>query len=106
MDRDACTEKANRRGELMKQEFFRSLPTAAGKAVRGTVGVLALFVASAAMQAQTVTLYGALSNFDVINDTGQDVHGFEIEFHGVNSIYSYYNWNRYGPPTVVPIPDG
>lgn len=52
-----------------------------------------------------VTLYGSLSNFDVVNDTGQDVHGMEIEFHGASNIYSYYNWNRYGAPTVVPFPD-
>ncbi|BDC49298.1 hypothetical protein F183_A16140 [Bryobacterales bacterium F-183] len=69
-------------------------------------GLLALFAAPGLMQAQSVTLYGALSNFDVVNDTDQDVHGFEIEFHGVTGITSYYNWNRYGPPTVVPMPNG
>ncbi len=70
-------------------------------------GLLALVTAPAAMQAQTtVTMYGALSNFDVINLTGQETHGFEIEIHGVNSIGGAFNWNRYGAPQVVPIPGG
>ncbi len=37
----------------------------------------------ALLQAQSVTLFGALSNFDVLNDTGQDAHGFEIELQGI-----------------------
>ena len=53
-----------------------------------------------------VTLYGTNSNFDVVNDTGQDCRGFEIEYHGVSSVTSYYNWNRYGPPQVTPLPQG
>lgn len=69
-------------------------------------GLLAFLVTPAITQAQTVTLYGALSNFDVVNDTGLEVHGFEIEFYGVTSVNSYYNWNRYGPPQVIPMPGG
>jgi hypothetical protein len=46
---------------------------------------LLALLAPAAMQAQTVTMYGALSNFDVINDTGEGGHGFEIEIQGVTS---------------------
>lgn len=53
-----------------------------------------------------VTLYGTLANFDVVNDTGSEVHGLEIEFHGSSNIYSYFNWNRYGNPAVVPFPGG
>ena len=64
------------------------------------------FALAAVPAAAQVTLYGTLSNFDVINNTGGEVHGFEIEFHGVSSVNSYYNWNRYGPPQVVPIPSG
>ncbi len=52
-----------------------------------------------------VSVYGTNSNFDVVNDTGHEVHGLEIEFHGASSISSYYNWNRYGMPTVVPMPN-
>jgi len=69
---------------------------------QGAFTLLALLSAPAAL-AQTVTLYGTLSNFDVVNDTGGEVHGFEIEFYGADGINSYYNWNRYGPPTVTPM---
>jgi hypothetical protein len=68
--------------------------------------LIALVLAPLSAMAQGVTLYGALSNMDVVNDTGGEVHGFEIEFRGVTGVYSYYNWNRYGPPIVTPIPDG
>lgn len=64
------------------------------------------FALAAIPAAAQVTLYGTLSNFDVINNTGGEVHGFEIEFQGVSSVNSYYNWNRYGPLQVVPIPTG
>lgn len=74
----------------------------------GSVGktmLMALALSSFPIGAQ-VTLYGTLSNFDVVNDTGGYVHGFEIEFHGVSNINSYYNWNRYGAPQVTPFPGG
>ncbi|MFN7939419.1 MAG: hypothetical protein U0R19_39195 [Bryobacteraceae bacterium] len=70
-----------------------------------TLAAIALAVAALPAAGQ-VTLYGTLSNFDVVNDTGGEVHGFEIEFHGVSNIYSYYNYNRYGAPQVVPFPGG
>jgi len=31
----------------------------------------------------TAGTYGPLANFDVINDTGQVAHGFEIEIDGI-----------------------
>lgn len=31
------------------------------------------------------TTYGTLDNFDVINDTGSECHGFEIELEGIAS---------------------
>ncbi|HYZ85964.1 MAG TPA: hypothetical protein VE621_16250 [Bryobacteraceae bacterium] len=68
-------------------------------------GVFAFITASSSASAQ-VTLYGSLSNFDLVNDTGETTHGFEIDFEGASGIYSYYNWNRYGAPTVTPLPSG
>ncbi len=68
--------------------------------------LLALIAAPHALQAQTVSLCGTLSNFDVVSDTGGNVYGFEIEFHGVSGVNRYYNWNRYGRPKVVPFPNG
>lgn len=79
----------------MFDRFQRFLPAA----------LVAAFLAALPANGQ-VTLYGTLSNFDVVNDTGGEVHGFEIEFHGVSGINSYYNWNRYGAPQVTPLPAG
>ena len=71
-----------------------------------SAGLLVLLTMPFAMQGQSVTLYGSLSNFDVVNDTGGAVCGFEIEFHGSTGVNSYYNWNRYGAPSVVPFAAG
>ncbi len=38
-----------------------------------------------ATSASAITSFGTLSNFDVLNDTGSDTEGFEIELHGVSS---------------------
>ena len=40
----------------------------------------------AVSRAQTATLFGALSNFDVLNDTGAEANGFEIELDGVSTV--------------------
>ena len=73
---------------------------------RGMVALLALMAAPLALQAQTVTMYGALSNFDVINDTGEQAHGFEIEIHGITSVGGTFTWNRYGASQITPFADG
>ena len=50
-------------------------------------------------------MYGALSNFDAINDTGQTAHGFEIELDGClpSNVLSTFGspYNRYGTPTIT-----
>ncbi|MHB0947424.1 MAG: PEP-CTERM sorting domain-containing protein [Sedimentisphaerales bacterium] len=60
--------------------------------------------------AHAVVMYGALSNFDAINDTGVTAHGFEIELDGCStSDVSYWfgaPYNRYGNPTIIPSPTG
>lgn len=64
--------------------------------------------------------YGSLANFDVVNDTGQTAHGFEIELEGItrNDIADVFGLNRnfgtgspgdverYGLPTVGDLLDG
>ena len=69
---------------------------------------IALFAAPLAIHAQTgVTLFGALSNFDVLNDTGQETYGFEIEIRGnLTGVGGTFNYNRYGAPQVVPFAGG
>jgi hypothetical protein len=68
---------------------------------------LALFTAPAA-RAQSATVYGSLSNFDVINNTGDDTHGFEIELEGLQPQDVYYTFSaqRYGSPVIVPYATG
>jgi hypothetical protein len=50
-------------------------------------------------------IFGSLSNFDVINDTGEVCHGFEIELEGVSSsdvAFTFGNpYIRYGDPTLI-----
>jgi hypothetical protein len=65
-----------------------------------------LFIRSAAAQ----TTYGALSNFDVFNQTGQECHGFEIELDGVSSADISFTfgtpYERYGDPKLVDFAGG
>jgi hypothetical protein len=45
--------------------------------------------------------YGSINNFDTVNDTGHECHGFEIEIedcHSTDITYTY-NYNHY---TVIP----
>lgn len=62
-----------------------------------------------ALPAVAVTTFGTLSNFDVINDTGSDCNGFEIELEGVTSreVPYSFEWETYGPPRLIDstIPD-
>jgi len=52
--------------------------------------------------ASASTAYGDLNNFDAVNDTGQECHGFEIELDDVRStdITYTYDWNHYGAPKI------
>lgn len=67
----------------------------------------AVVVASAisGSPASGATLYGTLSNFDVVNDTGEVCHGFEIELEGVNPSDIAFTFGapyiRYGDPVLV-----
>ena len=66
-----------------------------GSAARGGLGGMALLwaltVAPSTMHAQ-VTLFGSPANFDVLNDTGKDAHGFEIELDGITPADLSYVW--------------
>jgi uncharacterized repeat protein (TIGR02543 family) len=83
------------------------------KRFSGAAMSLALFVlvslaAHATAQAQTATVYGALSNFDVINNTEHEAHGFEIELEGLQpgDVYYTFDAQRYGTPQIVPYQTG
>jgi hypothetical protein len=52
--------------------------------------------------ARASTAYGTINNFDTVNDTGVECHGFEIEIEDIHSadITYTYNWNHYGTPKI------
>ncbi|MBN2163435.1 MAG: putative Ig domain-containing protein [Pontiellaceae bacterium] len=49
--------------------------------------------------------YGSIHNFDCVNDTEVETHGFEIELEDVHctDIASCYSWNHYGTPEISEI---
>lgn len=66
---------------------------------------------AATASAQTPTLFGTLTNFDVFNDTGQETHGFEIQLDGITSndvaiTFGAPYQARYGTPTKTDFPGG
>ncbi len=82
--------------------------SAPGKTIFGallSIALLALCVLFAPLNslAQTATVYGALGNFDVINHTGHDGHGFEIELQGIqpNDIPYSFSAQRYGAAHIT-----
>lgn len=78
--------------------------------------LLAAAIAAAASQAhaQAVVMAGSYQNFDVLNNTGQQACGFEMEVHGVSSSQltrifpSNFNASviRYGFGTATDFPGG
>ncbi len=78
-------------------------------AVKASLGssLLLLALISAPAAKGQVTLFGAPSNFDVLNDTGKDAHGFEIELDGLQpaDLAGVWTASRY-PYTVVTVPAG
>ena len=77
------------------------------KAAGSSVLLLAIAAAPGIVNAQTTTLFGAPSNFDIYNDTGYVAHGFEIEFQGLTpaQVGNAYGF-RYSSSSIVPIPGG
>ncbi len=63
---------------------------------------LLLLMGTASSQAQGIA-YGSINNFDTVNDTGHECHGFEIEIEDCHSTdVSYtYNYNHYGVPEIT-----
>ena len=58
--------------------------------------------------AQTASIQGILGSFDVVNQTGKDAHGFEIQLEGAMPSDLYYTGygQRYGSGAVVPYATG
>jgi hypothetical protein len=66
--------------------------------------LLALACASLATGTTRASIaYGSINNFDTVNDTGSECHGFEIELedcHSTDITYTY-NYNHYGTPNIT-----
>lgn len=76
---------------------------------RHIFGLLSLAAVAFPAAAQA-GVYGSLDNFDVVNDTGDEAHGFEIDIEGahaadITSLFGaatrWPNMERYGSPTVT-----
>ncbi|HZR81128.1 MAG TPA: hypothetical protein VFD92_08520 [Candidatus Binatia bacterium] len=63
----------------------------------------AVMLISFAAQARAGTFFGALSNFDAVNDTGSTCHGFEIELDDIHSqdVTYTFQFQRYGIPKIT-----
>jgi len=70
-------------------------------------GLLLTLLATPSLAHAQVTLFGTPSNFDVLNDTGQDAHGFEVELDGIQAgdLAGVWTATRF-PYTVKTIPGG
>jgi len=64
------------------------------------VSSMTVLAVSATVEADTA--YGTLNNFDCVNDTGEETHGFEIELEDIHStdISHTYDYNHYGVPEI------
>jgi hypothetical protein len=62
-----------------------------------------VFTILAVRDAEASIAYGSINNFDTVNDTGHECHGFEIEIedcHSTDITYTY-NYNHYGVPNIT-----
>ncbi len=65
--------------------------------------LLSLLLPLSAGSARASIAYGSINNFDTVNDTGHECHGFEIELedcHSTDITYTY-NYNHYGVPEIT-----
>ena len=87
--------------------FSRSRRTFLGSVCSLVLFMFVLLAAPVRSQAQS-TIVGYLSNFDAVNNTGQNVNGFEIQLEGLQpkDIYYTFSANRYGQPNVIPYATG
>lgn len=67
-----------------------------------TIATLAA-IACMPIRAQASQAYGSANNFDCVNDTGEDAHGFDIELDDIRSkdITYTYDYNHYGIPKIT-----
>ena len=82
------------------------LPLLANVVRRAALPLFALafaLLSALSARAQTATVFGSLSNFDVVNHTEHEAHGFEIELEGLqpNDVVYSFTAQRYGSPRII-----
>ena len=79
----------------------RSLAVLMRPLSRGLLALAVLGLTSGVARASGA--YGTINNFDTVNDTGVECHGFEIELEDIHSadITYTYSWNHYGTPKIT-----
>jgi hypothetical protein len=72
------------------------------------LAALCLGAVALGAQAQSVVIYGTLTNVDAFNNDTRDAHGVEIQLEGVQptDVSSYFTFNKYGAPQVTPYATG
>jgi len=65
-------------------------------------GAIVLILSVNAARSQGIA-YGSITNFDTVNDTGHECHGFEIELEDCRStdVGYTYDYNHYGTPRIT-----
>ncbi|MBS1795384.1 MAG: hypothetical protein JSS81_16120 [Acidobacteria bacterium] len=89
-------------------DFMKSAFKPAGTAFSIALLVVFTIVFAISSSAQTAAVYGQLGNFDVINHTGHDGHGFEIELEGIQpqEVVYHFSYQRYGAARITPTATG
>jgi len=79
-----------------------------GFGIRAALILITILAASIAAFSQTAAVYGQLGNFDVVNHSGHDGHGFEIELEGlqVGDVPYTFSYQRYGQSHITATPTG
>ena len=86
----------SRPGSLSRRFGLKSLLSAK------TLLLTLIAVFATAGSASASQAYGSINNFDCVNDTGSETHGFEIELdygHTTDITYTY-DYNHYGVPKI------
>jgi hypothetical protein len=83
--------------------IVRNHPSAISRCLRLGWLQTACLVPLLASSARASIAYGSINNFDTVNDTGRECHGFEIEIEDCHSTdISYtYDYNHYGTPKIT-----
>lgn len=88
---------------LFHASFFNAYNTKTTMKTSIFLSSFSLFFFLISTPAHASIAYGSINNFDTVNDTGKECHGFEIEIEDCRSTdISYtYDYNHYGTPKIT-----